>query len=147
MNYRDWIIRDPKIMDGRPIIKGTQVTLKTVLGHLALGDSMDNILQTYPEMSPAGLRAVIAFAASLADLELKDTISPATNSKQVKKVNDSLAGGLGDEFVMPGLEGVYAHQGYLEAAKLYREILKRDPKNAQAKKKLDEVEKKLKNEN
>jgi uncharacterized protein (DUF433 family) len=72
MNFKDQIIRDPKIRNGVPVIKGTQVTLKTVLGHLALGDRAENILKTYPELTEEHLKVVTAYAASVAGLDIPD---------------------------------------------------------------------------
>ena len=37
MNYQDRIIRDPQIVGGEPVFKGTRVTLRTVLASLAVG--------------------------------------------------------------------------------------------------------------
>ena len=72
MNFKNYIIRDPKIRNGVPVIKGTQVTLKSVLGHLALGDSIENILKTYPELTIEQLKAVIAYSATVAGLDIPD---------------------------------------------------------------------------
>ena len=71
MKYKQWIVRDPKVCDGWPHIKGTKVLLKTVLGHLALGDPIENIVEAYPGLTAEGVRAVIAFAASMVDSELE----------------------------------------------------------------------------
>jgi uncharacterized protein (DUF433 family) len=70
MKFREYIIRDSKIKNGAPIIKGTQVTLKVVLGHLALGDSIENIVKTYPEITPESVRAVIAYAAAAVEADV-----------------------------------------------------------------------------
>ena len=48
MNHTDFIVRDPKICNGQPVIKGTRVTLRTVLASLAAGDSMDQVLKSFP---------------------------------------------------------------------------------------------------
>ena len=39
MDYNEYIVRDAKVCGGEPVIKGTQVTLRTVLASLADGDS------------------------------------------------------------------------------------------------------------
>jgi uncharacterized protein (DUF433 family) len=72
MNFKDIIIRDPKIRGGVPVIKGTDITLKSVLGHLVLGDSNENILKAYPGLTEEALKVVIAFAAAVADVDLPD---------------------------------------------------------------------------
>lgn len=70
MNFQDRIARDPKICGGEPVIKGTRVTLRTVLASLAHGDSVEDILRAFPTLTDADVRAVIAFAAASAEEDL-----------------------------------------------------------------------------
>lgn len=69
-NYQDRIVRDPKICGGQPIIKGTRVTLRTVLASLAEGADIDEILRDFPTLKEKDVRAVIAFAAASAEEDL-----------------------------------------------------------------------------
>ena len=48
MDYQDYIVRDPKICGGEPVIKGTRVTLRTILASLAEGGSFDERLKDFP---------------------------------------------------------------------------------------------------
>jgi uncharacterized protein (DUF433 family) len=75
MNYQDRIVRDPRIVGGEPILKGTRVTLKTVLASLAEGATTAEILADFPTLSEEDVRAVIAFAAGSAqeDMPLIET--------------------------------------------------------------------------
>ncbi|MCG3120896.1 MAG: hypothetical protein ALAOOOJD_03791 [bacterium] len=70
MNYQGFIIRDPKICGGQPVIKGTRVTLRTVLATLAEGASIKEIIQDFPTLTEDDVRAVIAFAAISAEEDL-----------------------------------------------------------------------------
>jgi uncharacterized protein (DUF433 family) len=71
MNYQDRITRDPKVAGGRePVIKGTRVTLRTILASLADGDSTEDILKDFPTLTATDVRAVIAFAAASAEEDL-----------------------------------------------------------------------------
>jgi uncharacterized protein (DUF433 family) len=70
MNYLDRITRDPEICGGEPVIRGTRVTLRTVLASLAEGDSQDALLKDFPTLTEADVRAVIAFAAASAEEDL-----------------------------------------------------------------------------
>jgi len=70
VNFQDRITRDPKICGGEPVIKGTRVTLRTVLASLAHGDSAEDILRAFPTLTDADVRAVIAFAAASAEEDL-----------------------------------------------------------------------------
>ncbi len=68
--YADRIVHDPRICGGEAVIKGTRVTLRTVLASLADGDSVEEILKDFPSLTPEDMRAVIAFAAALAEEDL-----------------------------------------------------------------------------
>lgn len=70
MNYRQHIVRDPKICGGEPVIKGTRVTLRTILASLAEGARIEEILEDFPTLTEEDLRAVIAFAAASAEEDL-----------------------------------------------------------------------------
>ena len=75
MNYQERIVRDPQVVGGEPVLKGTRVTLKTVLASLAEGATTADILADFPTLSEEDVRAAIAFAAASAqeDLPLVET--------------------------------------------------------------------------
>ena len=66
MNYQERIIRDPHIAGGEPVLKGTRVSLKTVLASLAEGATTAEILADFPTLSEEDIRAAISFAAASA---------------------------------------------------------------------------------
>ncbi len=70
MNYQRRIVRDPNICAGEPVIKGTRVTLRTVLASLAEGSTVEEILADFPTLNEKDVRAVIAFAAASAEEDL-----------------------------------------------------------------------------
>jgi uncharacterized protein (DUF433 family) len=70
MGYRERIVRDPQICGGEPVFKGTRVTLRTVLASLAEGDSVEDVLHSFPTLSHDDVRAAIAFAAASAREDL-----------------------------------------------------------------------------
>lgn len=70
MAYQDHIVRDPDICDGEPVIRGTRVTLRTLLASLADGDDEAAILEDYPALTRDDLWAVIAYAAASAEEDL-----------------------------------------------------------------------------
>jgi uncharacterized protein (DUF433 family) len=69
-NYLDRIERDPRIAGGQAVIKGTRVTLRTVLASLAEGATIEDILKDFPTLTDVDVRAVIAFAAASAQEDL-----------------------------------------------------------------------------
>lgn len=70
MDYREHITRDPKISGGESTIKGTRVTLRTVLASLAEGASAGEILDDFRTLAEADVRAAIAFAGASAPDDL-----------------------------------------------------------------------------
>jgi uncharacterized protein (DUF433 family) len=76
MNYHDRIVRDPHIVGGEPVIKGTRVTLRTVLASLAEGATTAEILADFPTLTEDDVRAAIAFAATSAQEDLPIAESP-----------------------------------------------------------------------
>ena len=69
-NDQERIRRDPKVAGGKAVIRGTRVTLRTVLASLAEGATVDEILKDFPTLSDVDVRAAIAFAAASAQEDL-----------------------------------------------------------------------------
>ncbi|HKR63305.1 MAG TPA: DUF433 domain-containing protein [Thermoanaerobaculia bacterium] len=70
MTFHDHIVRDPNICGGEPVIRGTRVTLRTLLASLAEGAEEAEILEDFPAVTREDLKAVIAFAAASAEEDL-----------------------------------------------------------------------------
>jgi uncharacterized protein (DUF433 family) len=70
MDYMTFFIRDPVICGGELTVKGTRVTVRTVLASLAEGASEQDIVADFPTLTPGAVRAVIAFAAASAEDDL-----------------------------------------------------------------------------
>jgi len=70
MTHDQHIVRDPGICGGEPVIRGTRVPLRTILASLADGDSVEEIVRSFPTVSVEAVRAVIAFAAASAEEDL-----------------------------------------------------------------------------
>lgn len=66
----DLIIRDKGLCGGEPVFRGTRVTLRTVLASLADGDSVEQIVKSFPTLSEQQVKAAIAFAAASAQDDL-----------------------------------------------------------------------------
>ena len=63
--YEDRIIVDPEIMVGKPIIKGTRITVELVLGLLAQGERMDEVLEAYPHLKREDIYAALGYAEKI----------------------------------------------------------------------------------
>jgi uncharacterized protein (DUF433 family) len=77
MNYREHIVRDPAVCGGELIVKGTRVTVRTVLASLAEGMAVSEIVRDFPTLDEEAVRAVIAFAAASAEEDLPVPAMPS----------------------------------------------------------------------
>ena len=70
MTRRDQMLErisiDPKVCFGKPVIKGTRIWVSLILDFLANGDSIETILQEYPQLQREDVLACIAFGAEAA---------------------------------------------------------------------------------
>ncbi len=73
-HFRDFdlIVADPAILDGRPCLKGTRISVRRVLEVLAMNPSWDDLRADYPEITEEHLKQVLGFAAA----QLSDRIVP-----------------------------------------------------------------------
>jgi len=62
-HYSEIIIIDPNIRFGKPTIKKTRISVYDVLGWLASGMSMKDIITDYPELNEEKILACLAYAA------------------------------------------------------------------------------------
>ena len=57
------IVSDPEILNGKPIVKGTRISVALILQCIASGLTKEEILRGYPTLSQEGLEAALDFAA------------------------------------------------------------------------------------
>ena len=57
------ITHNPRVMGGKPCIRGLRVTVATIVGLLGTGESRERILQAYPYLEAADLDESLAYAA------------------------------------------------------------------------------------
>jgi uncharacterized protein (DUF433 family) len=65
MDYKETIVVDPDIMLGKPIIKGTRITVELVLRKLSEGTSEEELLEAYPDLQLADIRAALSYSADV----------------------------------------------------------------------------------
>ena len=63
MGWRDRITIDPKIVAGKPVIKGTRLTVDFILDLLAAGWTYEEILENYPQLEREDITAALKYAA------------------------------------------------------------------------------------
>jgi uncharacterized protein (DUF433 family) len=64
MDWREYIEQRPDVMVGKPVIKGTRLTVELILERLSEGESETELLESYPRLRLEHIRAALAFAAA-----------------------------------------------------------------------------------
>ncbi len=65
----------PDICHGKPVIKGTRVLVSNVLGSLAAGETVSEIIASYPSLKEEDIKAALEFGSELARFEVIDKVS------------------------------------------------------------------------
>jgi uncharacterized protein (DUF433 family) len=61
-DWRQFIHSDPEVLLGKPVVKGTRLSVEFILGLFAEGWTEKQVVENYPNLTEEGLRAVFAFA-------------------------------------------------------------------------------------
>jgi len=56
---------DPRVMAGKPVIRGTRIPVEIIVRMLAQGIPESDILREYPRLQPEDIRAALAYAAQV----------------------------------------------------------------------------------
>ncbi len=81
MSATDRIEANPKVMMGKPVIRGTRIPVELVLRKLAEGATFADLLDAYPRLTREDIRAAIGYAADAVARE-ETLILPAAGSGQ-----------------------------------------------------------------
>jgi uncharacterized protein (DUF433 family) len=73
------ITSDPKVMFGKPVIRGTRVTVELILRKIAAGMTEEAILQHHPHLSVEDIRAAAEFAADYLASDEVEFVESASN--------------------------------------------------------------------
>ena len=65
MDMAERIDVNPEICGGRPVVRGTRITVQTVLEFLAAGDSPEEVLEEYPSLTREDIQACLDYASRL----------------------------------------------------------------------------------
>jgi uncharacterized protein (DUF433 family) len=63
MNISERIYIDEKVCNGKPVIKGTRITVQSILDFLSNGESPQAILKQFPALEILDIQAALKFAA------------------------------------------------------------------------------------
>jgi uncharacterized protein (DUF433 family) len=65
VTIHDRIVIDPKIMLGKPVVRGTRITVELILRKMAEGADEHVLLNTYPHLKKEDLHAAVLYAADM----------------------------------------------------------------------------------
>jgi uncharacterized protein (DUF433 family) len=69
MEWKERIIIDPKILAGKPVVKGTRLAVEFIVDLLAQGWSEDDILRNYPGLTRDDIKACLRYASAILQAE------------------------------------------------------------------------------
>lgn len=69
LHWDDYIEDRPDVMVGKPVFKGTRLTVELVLKALGAGTSHEDLLEEYPQLKPEHIRAAMLFAADVLTMD------------------------------------------------------------------------------
>jgi len=72
------ITASPTVMMGKPVVRGTRLTVEHILEELAGGLSIDDLLASHPQLTADDVRAALAFAAESVRMERLATVHAAS---------------------------------------------------------------------
>ncbi len=65
MNYQERITADYRVLLGKPVIKGTRITVELILRKLSQGATVQDLLAMYPHLQEADVLAALTYASEL----------------------------------------------------------------------------------
>jgi len=69
VDWRHFVVSDPKILRGKPRLKGTRIPVSLVLGYLAAGKTFEEIMAEFQDLTREQIAACPDFARELAEFE------------------------------------------------------------------------------
>ncbi len=65
MNWRDHIHSNPRVLGGKPVVRGTRISVELILEYFAEGADVRELLNAYPHLTETQVRAALAFTHDL----------------------------------------------------------------------------------
>jgi uncharacterized protein (DUF433 family) len=77
MPWEDRIVIDPTVLVGKPVVRGTRISVEWVVDLLAAGWSHEQILENYPHLTREDIQACLSYASELLHSEKVFPLEPA----------------------------------------------------------------------
>ena len=69
IQWQDYIAERKEVMMGKPVFKGTRLTVEHVLNELGTGMSYEELLENYPTLKPEHIQAAMLYAAAVVAMD------------------------------------------------------------------------------
>ncbi|MEG4944943.1 MAG: DUF433 domain-containing protein [Microcoleus sp.] len=69
VNWREHIVSTPDVLRGKPRIKGTRIPVSLILGYLASNNTVEQIIDEFPDIAKEQIAACLDYARDLSDFE------------------------------------------------------------------------------
>lgn len=70
IDWKKFVVIDPKIHHGEPCIKGTRVPVAMLVGSIADGMTIEEVMKEYPQITREAVQAALAYAADVLRQEI-----------------------------------------------------------------------------
>jgi uncharacterized protein (DUF433 family) len=77
MTWQEHISVDPKVLVGKPVVKGTRLAVELIIDLLGKGWTQEQILDSYPNLTAEDIRACLAYASEVLHAERVYPLTPA----------------------------------------------------------------------
>jgi uncharacterized protein (DUF433 family) len=68
--WRDHIVSTPDVLRGKPRLKGTRIPVSLILGYLAMGSTIEEIREEFPDLAKEQVVACLDYARELSEFEV-----------------------------------------------------------------------------
>ena len=65
VDWKRWIVSDPRVKLGKPVIAGTRIPVDLILEKLAAGETVQDLLEAHPRLTEEAIRAALAYTAAV----------------------------------------------------------------------------------
>jgi len=70
IDWKDHIVSTPDVLKGKPRIIGTRIPVSLILGYLAAGNTVEDIIKEFPDLTKEQIAACLDYARDLSEFEV-----------------------------------------------------------------------------
>jgi uncharacterized protein (DUF433 family) len=70
IDWKDHIVSTPDVLKGKPRIIGTRIPVSLILGYLAAGNTVEDIIKEFPDLTKEQISACLDYARDLSEFEV-----------------------------------------------------------------------------